>query len=99
MTRGRIPILEDPEAHEVAALRRMVPAFTGLRVLEIGCGEGRLTRRYAAGAASVIAIDPDADAIRALRAEQPSVDARAAGIAELTLPGHSVDVAIFSWSL
>ena len=51
-------IHEDPEQHEVAALARMVPSFAGLRVLEIGCGDGRLTQRYAARAGSVIAIDP-----------------------------------------
>lgn len=92
-------ILEDPERHEVAALARMVPSFAGLRVLEIGCGDGRLTRRYAAGARSIIAIDPKAEAIAALRAALPEVDARAIGIAALDLPPHSVDVAIFSWSL
>jgi ubiquinone/menaquinone biosynthesis C-methylase UbiE len=92
-------ILEDPERHEVAALARMVPSFAGLRVLEIGCGDGRLTRRYVAGAGSIIAIDPKAEAIAALHAALPEVDARAIGIDALDLPPHSVDVAIFSWSL
>jgi ubiquinone/menaquinone biosynthesis C-methylase UbiE len=77
----------------------MVPSFAGRRVLEIGCGEGRLTRLFAAAAASVIAIDPRADSIDALRAEFPAVDARAIGIEQLDLPPHSIDVAIFSWSL
>jgi 2-polyprenyl-3-methyl-5-hydroxy-6-metoxy-1,4-benzoquinol methylase len=92
-------ISEDPEAHEVAALARLVPSFAGLRVLEIGCGDGRLTRRYAPQAASVIAIDPSAGSVAALRAEQPAVDARAVGIEDLELPPGSIDVAIFSWSL
>jgi len=92
-------IIEDPEAYEVASLARLVPSFSGLHVLEIGCGDGRLTRRYAPAAASVIAIDPKAGSIAALRAELPSVDARALGIDELVLPPHSIDVAIFSWSL
>jgi 2-polyprenyl-3-methyl-5-hydroxy-6-metoxy-1,4-benzoquinol methylase len=99
MTRGRIPILEDPEGHEVAALARMVPSFTGLHVLEIGAGDGRLTRRYARGAASVIAIDPKAESIAALRADLPWIDARPCGIEGLVVPPHSIDVAIFSWSL
>lgn len=92
-------IREDPEAHEVAALARLVPSFAGLHVLEIGCGDGRLTRRYAAAAASVIAIDPDPESIARFSAPQPTVEARAIGIERLALPHHSVDVAIFSWSL
>jgi 2-polyprenyl-3-methyl-5-hydroxy-6-metoxy-1,4-benzoquinol methylase len=92
-------IVEDPEGYEVAALARMVPSFAGTRVLEIGCGDGRLTRRYAAGAASVVAIDPQPDAIARLRAALPAVDARAVAIEDVALPRHSVDVVIFAWSL
>ena len=39
-------IEEDPEAHELEALRTVV-SFEGRRVLEIGCGDGRLTMRLA----------------------------------------------------
>ena len=92
-------LIEDPEGNESRALSRMVPSFAGLRVLEIGCGDGRVTRLYAGSAASVVAIDPKSDSVDALRAEFPAVDARAVGIAALDLPPHSVDVAIFSWSL
>lgn len=92
-------LVEDPEHNESLALSRMVPSFAGLRVLEIGCGDGRVTRLYARHAASVVAIDPKAASVEALRAEFPGVDARAIGIADLDLPPHSVDVAIFSWSL
>ena len=92
-------ILDDPEGHEAAALARMVANFAGLRVLELGCGDGRLTRKYAGGAASVIAIDPDEDGIELLRRELPHVDARAVGIHDLELPAASIDVAIFAWSL
>ena len=92
-------LLEDPERNELRALSRMVRSFAGLRVLEIGCGDGRVTRHYANSAASVIAIDPRTESIDALRAEWPAVDARAIGIESLDLPPHAVDVAIFSWSL
>jgi 2-polyprenyl-3-methyl-5-hydroxy-6-metoxy-1,4-benzoquinol methylase len=92
-------LLEDPERNESRALARMIPSFAGLRVLEIGCGDGRLTRLFAGSAASVIAIDPNAESIEALRAEWPIVDARVMGIADLDLPRQSLDVAIFSWSL
>jgi 2-polyprenyl-3-methyl-5-hydroxy-6-metoxy-1,4-benzoquinol methylase len=94
-----MPLVEDPEQNEVAALARVVPSFAGLDVLEIGCGDGRLTRRYAAGAASVIAIDPDAESIDRLRVELPRVDARAVGIDDLDTAPHSADVVLFAWSL
>lgn len=92
-------IVEDPEGCEIDVLHRAMASLAGLRVLEIGAGDGRLTRRYAAEAASIVAIDPDADDIDALRADLPAVDARAIGIEDLVLPDDSVDVAIFAWSL
>lgn len=92
-------LLEDPERNEPQAISRMVPWFAGLRVLEIGSGDGRVTRLLSGRAASVIAIDPKAESIEALRAKWPVVDARAIGIEDVDLPPHSIDVAIFSWSL
>ena len=90
---------EDPEGHEIVALDALVPSFALRRVVEIGCGDGRLTRRYAGAAASVIAIDPDAEAVAELAAELPDVDARAIGIDQLVLPAESVDIVLFAWSL
>jgi len=90
---------EDPEQHEDRALDRLIPSFTGLRVLEIGAGDGRITRKYATQAASIVAIDPKAEDIDVLRAELPGVDARAIGIHDLQMPARSVDVVMFSWSL
>lgn len=94
-----MPLIQDPELNEVAALAELVPSFAGLHVVEIGCGDGRLTRRYAGDAASVVAIDPDDEAIDELRRALPRVDARAIGIEELQLPPHSVDTVLFAWSL
>ncbi len=92
-------IVEDPEGHEPEALRQTLPSFAGLQVLEIGCGDGRLTRHYEAAAAAIIAIDPDHEAIADLRIALPRVDARAIGIEDLVLPDQSVDVVLFAWSL
>ena len=96
--RDNMSIEEDPEGDEIAALGALV-SFASARVLEIGCGDGRLTRRYARFAASVMAIDPDADAVAHLARELPAVDARVIGIDRLILPPGSVDIVLFAWSL
>jgi 2-polyprenyl-3-methyl-5-hydroxy-6-metoxy-1,4-benzoquinol methylase len=90
---------EDPEGHEAAALASAGLSFMSRRVLEIGCGDGRLTKYFARVAASVLAIDPDREAIAQLARDLPMVDARPIAIDELVLPAHSVDLVLFSWSL
>jgi 16S rRNA A1518/A1519 N6-dimethyltransferase RsmA/KsgA/DIM1 with predicted DNA glycosylase/AP lyase activity len=90
---------EDPEGNESAAFASAGVCFAARRVLEVGCGDGRLTGHYVDAAASVIAVDPDADAVAQLSAAFPAVDARAIAFDELVLPGNSVDVVLFAWSL
>ena len=90
---------EDPEGREIEALGAMVPSLASRSVVEIGCGDGRLTRRYASAAKSVVAIDPDNDAITLLKKSLPLVDARAIRFQELDLPPRSVDLVLFAWSL
>lgn len=51
----------DPRANETRALRQQASSFEGLRVLEIGAGDGRLTRRFAGKAAHLVALEPDAE--------------------------------------
>jgi 2-polyprenyl-3-methyl-5-hydroxy-6-metoxy-1,4-benzoquinol methylase len=94
----------DPEGNETAALRAIVPDLEGRRVLEVGCGDGRLTCRYAERAGSVVAIDPDPAAIATFRRLVPprlqtSVEMRAATLMTLAEPGRSFDVVLMSWSL
>jgi 2-polyprenyl-3-methyl-5-hydroxy-6-metoxy-1,4-benzoquinol methylase len=96
---SRMALREDPELNEDRALSRLIPSFAGLRVLEIGAGDGRITRKFAHAAASVIAIDPKTEDIARLRADLAVVDARAIGIHDLKIAPQSIDVAIFSWSL
>ncbi|SRR6266498_3189567 len=60
----------DPENNETRALFDLAD-FNRQRVLEIGCGDGRLTWRYAHRAAHVTAIDPNADRIARARENIP----------------------------
>jgi ubiquinone/menaquinone biosynthesis C-methylase UbiE len=93
----------DPEGREIRALER-VAEWRRKRVLEIGCGSGRLTLRLAALGASVHALDPDPKAVRLARRNLPAryaarVRYRVGDAAQLKLPDASFDIAIFSWSL
>ena len=76
----------------------------GLHVLELGCGEGRLTFQFADAAASVFAVDPDEERIAAARASlratlAESVSFEVAGAADVDPPRREFDLALFSWSL
>ena len=95
--------LLDPEGVETAVLHELVD-FRGKDVLEIGCGDGRLTWRYADAAASVFAFDPDEPSIVAAREETPKrlaakVAFLVAGITDIDLADASYDVGLFSWSI
>jgi ubiquinone/menaquinone biosynthesis C-methylase UbiE len=76
----------------------------GLRVADIGAGEGRLALGAARDAASVIAIDPDRGALARGRADAKgqgisNVKFREGAAQSLRLPDASFDVVIFSWTL
>ena len=97
-------VVIDPEGAETDAMDRIGAEITGARVLEVGCGDGRLTWRYAARAASVLGIDPDAEEIALARAATPPglrgrVEFRGTGIESLDAPPGSVDVVVMAWSL
>ena len=93
----------DPEGAHLAALHRLAD-FNGARVLEMGCGEGRLTRGIAADAASVLAFDPDAALVGEAQAALPvkladRVAFRVAKAEEIEIDRGSFDLVVFSWSL
>jgi 2-polyprenyl-3-methyl-5-hydroxy-6-metoxy-1,4-benzoquinol methylase len=93
----------DPEGNEIRALRQ-VTDWRGKAVLEIGSGDGRLTRRLARLGARVLGIDSDPTLVRAARrasASRASGGVRfQVGTAEkLKLPSSSFDIVVFAWSL
>ena len=98
-----MPLVVDPDHIEITAIRELVDV-RDRRILEIGCGDGRITSQYAPKAASVLAFDTDAEAIADARAATPAdVDDRVrfevADAAQIELPKGEFDLAIFSWSL
>jgi 16S rRNA A1518/A1519 N6-dimethyltransferase RsmA/KsgA/DIM1 with predicted DNA glycosylase/AP lyase activity len=96
-----MPIELDPEEREIRAFLELVPNLHRARVVEVGCGDGRLTRRYAARAASVLAFDPDEAAIAAFRADSPpgNVEVRMDTVDRVDIPEGFADIVLLSWAL
>ena len=102
-TTAKTGVALDPEEAETRAIHELIDV-TGRDVLEIGCGAGRLTRRYASGARSVLGVDLDAESVALASAQLPDplrsvVTFQVADITAMELPAASFDVAVLSWSL
>jgi 2-polyprenyl-3-methyl-5-hydroxy-6-metoxy-1,4-benzoquinol methylase len=98
-----VPLVVDPEGVELATIRELVD-LRGLRVVDVGCGDGRLSFALAREGADVFAFDPDEEAIATARTETPEalstrVRFEVAHARELDLPRGEFDLALFSWSL
>jgi 2-polyprenyl-3-methyl-5-hydroxy-6-metoxy-1,4-benzoquinol methylase len=98
-----VAVTIDPEGRELEALARVVD-FEGLRVLDVGCGDGRLVWRIAPAAESVLGIDVDEELVATARSETPlalrrKVEFRASSIVELDEPPARFDLVFFTWSL
>ena len=93
----------DPEKNEVRALKEMTE-WRGKRVLEIGCGDGRLTRRLANLGAQIEAVDPDRKLITLAQRQLPEryadrVKFRVGTAENMKSPPRSFDIVVFAWSL
>ena len=94
---------KDPEGFEKKTLHRYAD-FANARVLEIGCGEGRLTWKYAAASRLTVGLDPDQDALRIAQADSPHnlrdhVYFARASARNIPLAKETFDIAVLAWSL
>jgi ubiquinone/menaquinone biosynthesis C-methylase UbiE len=93
----------DRDGAETAAIAA-VADLDGVRVIEVGCGGGRLTPFIAAHAARVYAFDPDADRVAEARASlarelRDRVRFAVHDAEALDLPRRRFDLAVCGWSL
>ncbi len=94
---------EDLAEEEIKAVKKHV-SFDGKDVLEIGCGDGRITRKYWSVPKFLAAIDPDNEVLTEASKSLPeslSKDVKfQVGKAEkLDFTKDSFDVVFFTWSL
>jgi len=100
----------DPQENEINTLITIAGDLSGKRVLEVGCGDGRLTFRYASQAAQVVAIDPNPDKVNQAGQNLPEelrnrVSFHALGLEEFAArhPPRAntglYDLVLLSWSL
>jgi 2-polyprenyl-3-methyl-5-hydroxy-6-metoxy-1,4-benzoquinol methylase len=93
----------DPEKYEFDALLALAEDLSDKRVLEIGCGNGRITTHLAQFASHVTAIDPNEERIATAIEQMPpalanKISYQAIPLADLP-PGERFDLALLSWSL
>ncbi|HEU0293522.1 MAG TPA: class I SAM-dependent methyltransferase [Anaerolineales bacterium] len=95
----------DPDRNEIKFLHKFVDLNAPRkRVLEIGCGEGRLTWQYANETRFTLAVDLDRDSLRVASVDRPSdlediVHFACTDAVHLPLAKEKFDIAILAWSL
>ena len=94
---------KDIEGNEKKYLHEFAD-FKGKRVLEIGCGEGRLTWQYANASSLTIGLDSDHDALRVASIDSPhdrkhKIQFACAEAEYLPFSKETFDIAVLAWSL
>ena len=93
----------DPEETETRVLHELVD-FHDKDVVEVGCGNGRMTWRYAERARSILALDPNQALIAEAHQQMPEtlqsiVSFRTGDAQSVGVTAQGFDIAILSWSL
>ena len=103
-------VIKDPEGIEKKTLHKFVD-FKDARVLEVGCGEGRLTWKYAGASSLTVGFDSDHSALRIARADAAAqlkprdgsrgtyVHFTGASAKHIPFSKETFDIAILAWSL
>ena len=97
-------LVMDPAGAEIEALKAVIN-WRGKRVLEVGCGSGRLTLRLVKfGVDKIIAFDPNPDLIREARKNLPAkykerIEYRVGNAEHVKQKADQFDVVMFSWVL
>ena len=94
---------KDPERNESKYLHEFAD-FAEKRVLEVGCGEGRMTWQYARATHQTFGIDLDRDSLRVARVDRPGeltdrVQFACAASEHLPFAKETFDLAVLAWSL
>lgn len=69
------------------------------KILEVGCGDGRITSLLADKTKKITAIDPDADSIKKAIQKKTGIDFRVGSGENLEFPDDQFDLIIFTLSL
>ena len=97
-------LVYDPQGNEIRALQR-VTNWRGKQVLEVGCGDGRLTLRLAKfNPEKIIAFDPDRKLISTARKNLPKqyeerIEYRVGNAEHVKGSANLFDIVVFSWML
>jgi ubiquinone/menaquinone biosynthesis C-methylase UbiE len=89
---------DDQEQKEIKMIEQCIDLHDR-NVLEIGCGEGRISALLAPNARTYVAIDPDPQRIRKASSAMPHVDFRIGTGEALEFEDASVHVVLFTLSL
>ena len=97
-------IQKDAEGNERKYLHKFADfSASRKRVLEIGCGEGRLTWQYAHASSLTVGLDTDPDALRVALIDSPhdlnkNLSFARAQAEQIPFSKNKFDIAILAWS-